>query len=341
MKIIFFEVENWERPTFEKLNGGHQVECISEALVENNASEYASAEIVSTFIYSHLNAEVLQQLPRLKLIATRSTGFDHIDTEYCQKHGIKICNVPYYGDNTVAEHVFALLLAISHKIIEAVDRTRRGDFSLQGLQGFDLRGKTIGVIGTGAIGRYVIRIANGFQMNVLAFDIKPNSELESRFNFRYVSMDELLSTSDIITLHIPATVQTHHLLSKKEFDKMKKGMILINTARGSLIDNKAFLEAVSDRTIAAAALDVLPEEPAMREEVELLHSAYRQRYDLDSLLADHLTLRLRNVIVTPHSAFNTREAVQRILDVTVDNIATFARGENKNLVASMETSEKY
>ena len=164
---------------------------------------------MSPFIYSDLSADVLRHLGGLKLIATRSTGFDHIGLEYCDTHGITVCNVPVYGDNTVAEHVFALLLAISRNLIAAVDRTRRGDFSLKGLQGFDLLGKTLGVIGTGSIGRCVIEMAKGFRMEVLASDVRPDEELASRLGFRYVETDELLlpptsSRSMFLPTRIPA-----------------------------------------------------------------------------------------------------------------------------------------
>lgn len=333
MKIIAFNVEDWERDIFQKLSPFHQVECVNQALTPDNISHYADADIISTFIYSDLSADVLKQFNNLQMIATRSTGFDHIDTDYCQDHGIKVCNVPTYGENTVAEHVFALLLALSHNLIEATDRTRKGDFSQVGLQGFDLRGKTLGVVGTGNIGECVIEIAKGFRMEVVAFDVKPKEELASRLGFRYAEMKEVLSSADIVTLHVPANPKTHHLISTEEFDAMKDGVILINTSRGPIVDINALLQALAEGKVAAAGLDVLPEEPVMREEAELLRSVYRKQHDLETLLADHILLRLRNVIVTPHSAFNTKEAVQRIIDTTVENIVTFADGNPQNVVA--------
>jgi D-lactate dehydrogenase len=333
MKIIAFNVESWEQDIFQKLSSFHQIECVNQALTKDNASDYADADIISTFIYSDLSTDVLKQFNNLQMIATRSTGFDHIDTDYCQEHDIKVCNVPTYGENTVAEHVFALLLALSHNLIEATDRTRKGDFSQVGLQGFDLRGKTLGVIGTGNIGKCVIEIAKGFRMEVVAFDVKPQEELASRLGFRYADMKEVLSTADVVTLHVPANPKTHHLISTEQFDAMKDGVILINTSRGPIVDISALLQALAEGKVAAAGLDVLPEEPVMREEAELLRSVYRKQHDLETLLADHVLLRLRNVIVTPHSAFNTREAVQRIIDTTVENIVTFAEGKPQNVVA--------
>lgn len=334
MKIFVFEVEDWERQTFKSLQAEHQIEFVAGLLTRENAEAYSNAEAVSPFIYSDLSADVLKHLGRLKLIATRSTGFDHIDLEYCEANNITVCNVPVYGDNTVAEHVFALLLSISHTMIAAVDRTRRGDFSLKGLQGFDLLGKTLGVIGTGSIGRCVIEIAKGFRMDVLASDVRPDQNLASRLGFRYVEMEQLLASSDIITLHVPSNEKTRNLISDKEFDRMKEGVVLINTARGDVLDIKALAKAIGEGKVAAAGLDVLPEEGGIREEAELLRSVYDKKHDLEAMLLNHILLRLRNVIITPHSAFNTREAVERILSTTVGNIASFTRGEPENVISA-------
>jgi D-lactate dehydrogenase len=337
MKSIVFEVEDWERQAFESLQGEHQIEFVAGPLTPENSESYSHAEAVSPFIYSELSADVLRHLGRLKLIATRSTGFDHIDLEHCDANNITVCNVPVYGDNTVAEHVFALLLAISHNIVTAADRTRRGDFSLKGLQGFDLFGKALGIIGTGSIGRCVIEIAKGFRMEVLASDVRPDEALASRLGFRYVDMDELLASSDIITLHVPSNENTRNLISDEEFARMKEGVVLINTARGDVLDIKALARAIGEGKVAAAGLDVLPEEGGIREEAELLRSVYDRKQDLETMLLNHILLRLRNVIITPHSAFNTREAVERILHTTVRNIASFTRGEFENVISVKRT----
>ena len=267
------------------------------------------------------------------MIATRSTGYDHIDLDYCRDKGIKICNVPEYGENTVAEHVFALLLGISHHIVEAADRTRRGDFTLNGLRGFDLKGKTLGVIGTGNIGQCVIRIANGFGMHVVAFDVREDRDLADRLNFKYLPMENLLGTMDILTLHVPANDKTYHLISDDQFAKMKDGVVIINTSRGSVLHIEALVRALAVGKVAAAGLDVLPDEPTIREESELLHSFYRQEHNLQTLLADSVLLRLRNVIITPHSAFYTTGAIYRIINTTIENINAFLAGKPKNLVS--------
>jgi len=332
MKIVIYETEFWEREAFESLKGDHELAFIESPLSERNASQNADAEIISTFIYSDVSPAVLKKLANLKMIATRSTGYDHIDLEYCRQAGIVVCNVPTYGCHTVAEHVFGLLLTISHHVVDAVNRTRRGEFSFKGLEGFDLHGKTIGIIGTGDIGECVVKIANGFDMRILAFDPKPKEVLVSEYGLEYTTFDTLLAEADIITLHVPGTEKTYHMISHDQFHKMKDGVILINTARGSVVDTRALVTAISDQKIAAAGLDVLAAEPVIREEAELLRSAFQDRYDTTMLLADHILLRLRNVFITPHSAFYTREAVGRILEVTENNIRAFIRGEQLNEV---------
>jgi D-lactate dehydrogenase len=332
MKVVVFEVEERERAVFERLYPG-EFTLIADPLKLANAGDYEDAEVISTFIYSDVKKEVLDRLPKLKLIATRSTGFEHIDIAACAERGIVVCNVPTYGENTVAEHIFALLLAISHRLPEAIDRAQRGHFSPLGLQGFDLGGKTFGCIGTGSIGKHVIKIAKGFDMDVVAFDVHPDTGFAVAMGFRYVSLDRLLSMSDIISLHVPSMPQTHHLLNAAAFAKMKDGVIIINTARGGLIETKALIQALTSGKVAAAGLDVLPDEPMIREEAELINSIYAKEHDLRNLVANHVLLRMRNVIVTPHSAFNTREAVDRIAETTAANIKAFLAGRPQNLVS--------
>jgi D-lactate dehydrogenase len=331
MKIVVFEVEERERTVFEKSCPG-DCTLVSDPLRLSNVADYGDAEIVSTFIYSELNAEVIASLPKLKLIATRSTGFEHINAEACRKRGIVVCNVPSYGSNTVAEHIFALLLSISHRMPEAIERAQRGHFSPIGLQGFDLDGKTFGCIGTGSIGKYVIKIAKGFGMDVEAFDAKPDMGFSVAMGFRYVSLDRLLADSDVISLHVPSMKETHHILNAAAFAKMKDGVVIINTARGGLIETKALIEALNSGKVAAAGLDVLPDEPMIREEAELINSIYAKEHDLRNLVANHVLLRMRNVVITPHSAFNTREAVGRIAETTAANINAFLDGRPQNVV---------
>ena len=202
-KIAFFELEPWEKEYFIKNLGSYELQFIDDHLNENNVNLIKDADAIGVFIYSVVNKKILNNLPNLKLITTLSTGFDHIDIKECKKRKITICNVPHYGENTVAEHTFALILNLTRMIHKAYNRTIRGDFTLDGLRGIDLQGKTLGVIGAGSIGQHVIRIAKGFEMNVIAFDNFKNLKLAKRLGFKYVSFDNLLKNSDIITLHVP------------------------------------------------------------------------------------------------------------------------------------------
>ncbi|MYZ46273.1 hydroxyacid dehydrogenase [Propylenella binzhouense] len=334
MKVVVFETEEWEHQACLRLQPEHQVVCTRDALDEEAVSNHAEAETISTFVNSTLSAAVLMRFPELKLIATRSTGYDHIDLDYCRSRGIVVSNVPDYGDSTVAEHAFALLLAVARHLVEAVERTRRGNFSQSGLRGFELRDKTLGVIGTGRIGRRAIEIAKGFGMTVLAFDLHPDEAAAQRLGFRYADVDAVLATADVLTLHVPATPETAGLLSDRAFGLMKPGAVVINTARGNIIDIPALVRALADGRLRAAGLDVLPQEPLIREEAQIFRAdAPADGHDLRALVANHVLLRFPNVIVTPHNAYNTDSAVGRIIETTLDNIEAFARGEPRNVVS--------
>ena len=335
MKIVVFEVEPHEAPEFKALESKNEIVLVAEPLCAANAPTFSDVEIISTFIYSELDRRTLERLPGLKMIATRSTGFEHIDVAYCSERGVTVSNVPSYGEKSVAEHVFALLLTISHRLREAMDRAWKGEFSPLGLQGFDLAGKTLGVVGVGAIGRHVITIARGFDMKVIACDLKPDDALARKLGFGYASFDQVIETADILTLHVPSTAETNNLLSDAQFARMKNGVVLINTARGSLVDPRALIEALRQGKVAAAGLDVLPDEPMIREEAQLICSVFCGQHDLRKLVADHILLRMPNVVVTPHSAFNTREAVGRIIETTIANIMAFADGEPQNVVTTL------
>ncbi|MFC1801439.1 hydroxyacid dehydrogenase [Nanoarchaeota archaeon] len=332
MKIAFFEVEDWEIPIIKETLKDYSVKFFKEKLTLDKVHEVIDVDVVSVFIYSKVDEALMKALPNLKLIATRSTGFDHIDLKAALAKKITVCNVPTYGENTVAEHAFALILAISRKIIESVERTREGSFDLEGLRGFDLEGKTIGVIGCGNIGKHVVRMARGFEMKVLVFDVHKDEKLASEMGFKYAEMDELLSSSDIITLHVPLIPATKHMINKDNISKIKKGAVLINTARGGLIETDALVRALDDEIIAYAGLDVLEEECALKEERELLTEEYTKSCDWKTLLQDHLLLKNPRVLVTPHNAFNSQEALMRILDTTIENIKNFIGGKPANVV---------
>ncbi len=331
-KIAFFEIEDWQKDYLKRNLRDIELSFLAEPLSSENINSAASCSIVSPFIYSQINKDTLQGLPDLKMIATRSTGFDHIDIKTAGEKRITVCNVPFYGENTVAEHTFTLILSLSRKLFDSVERARKGDFSLDGLRGFDLKDKTLGIIGLGHIGLHVARIAKGFKMKVLAYDPKEDRKAAKQIGFEYSTLEDLLAKSDIITLHAPYNEKTHHLISSKNIDLIKRGAYLINTARGGLVETQALLKALSDGTLAGAGLDVLEEECFIKEEAQLLSKEFPKTCDLKTVLQNHILLQQKNVVITPHNAFNSNEALLRSLDTTIENITEFMVGKPQNVV---------
>ncbi len=327
-RLAFFDLEPWEAHHLKRHLHGFKVDCNTEGLTEKNVAKARNADAVGVFIYSPITEKILQKLPKVKLVLTLSTGYDHVDLAACKKRGITVCNVPEYGSNTVAEHTFALLLALSRKIPQSAERTKKGDFHLQDLRGFDLSGKTIGIVGLGRIGQHVARIAQGFGMDILAFDVNGPQIA----GVKRVALKALLQQSDVVTLHCPLTEGTRHLLNAKTLKWLKPGAVVLNTARGGLIETEALLKALFEKRVAAAALDVLEEEGSIREEKQLLHEAALKASDFKTALQQHALLAQDNVIVTPHNAFNSQEALQRILDTTADNAKSYFAGKAKNEV---------
>lgn len=333
--LIFFELKNWEKEMIKKIPEFSSICCLeSDPITLENVSSYADvAEVISVFIGSHLNAELLSKLPNLKLIATRSTGYDHIDIEYCKTHNIIVTNVPNYGENTVAEHAMALILSLAKRIPESIDRVKGGLFSPDGLTGIDLKDRIIGVIGTGRIGMNMIRMANGFGMKVIAYDLYPKPELEQGGNFTYVDIDYLMQKSDIVTLHAPYNDTTHHLLNRKRLEMTRQGVIIVNTARGGLIETDALYDGLKTGHIGGAGLDVLEEETFIKEELELLHTDHNlKNIDMKVALENHIMRYFPNVIITPHNAFNSKEALIRIIQISIENIKCYYSGACKNEV---------
>jgi D-lactate dehydrogenase len=265
------------------------------------------AEIVSTFIYTKFPGNVLQKLPKLKLLCTRSVGFNHIDLEACGEQGIIVTNVPDYGSHVIAEHVFAMLLSTLRHIPEADRRVEGGTFDYRGLRGMALRGKTMGIVGTGKIGERVAEIAFGFGMRILAFDKCRREHLERFCGVRYVSFETLLRESDFVTLHLPALRDTEHMLNAASFAQLKNGAILVNTARGELIDSQALVHALKAGKIRYAMLDVLEHEKNFEENRELIS--------------------LPNVITTPHIAFYADDSMRNMYEDCFDSIRQFLKGE--------------
>lgn len=322
VKIAFFEVEDWEKDYYLKAFPKAKILFFSKEITPKDISKIKEADVLSVFIYSKVDSSVISQLSKVKLVCTRSTGYDHIDLEACKERKITVCNVPTYGENTVAEHTFALILGISRKLPESIEKTKRGDFRLDGLRGFDLKDKTIGIVGCGNIGKHVARMAKGFEMDILVFDVNKDLKLAKKIGFRYVSLDTLIKKSDVISLHAPENKKTHHMIDASKFKLMKKGVIIVNTSRGGLIDTSALIKSLNNKTVAYAGLDVLEGECFIKEERQLLNTDMMDDCDLKNVLQDSALLRKENVLITPHNAFNSNEALMRILETTIVNIKT-------------------
>ena len=310
------------------------LQVTSGSLDDVDSNDLAQIEILMPFIHPPLGRAQLDKMPQLKFIATRSTGYDHIDLTAAAERGIAVANVPGYGETAVAEQTFALILTLSRKMHLAYTRTQQGDYSLEGLRGFDLYGKTLGVVGAGAIGLHVIRIAKGFGMNVVAYDVQQNRLLAEVLGFRYVGLGELFASSDIVTLHAPALASTHHMINRETLSTMKRGALLVNTARGSLVDTQALAWALDIGILAGAGLDALEGEEFLQHEEELLSTPGTED-KLKILVHNRLLQRRSNVVITPHIAFNSEEALRRILDTTIENVQAFLQGQPRNLVGKV------
>jgi D-lactate dehydrogenase len=322
MKIVFFETAPNEEVFFREQLPGQELSFHPEKLTHETAHFATEAEIISIFVFSSLKADLLVHFTHLRAIVTRSTGIDHIDGAYCKDHNITLLNVPHYGVNSVAEHTFALMLALSRKIVDSVEQTKKGSFSNEGLTGFDLSGKTLGIIGLGNIGCRVAEIAHALRMKVLVYSHtqKPVSDIT------YVRLDELLGQSDIITIHTPLTPETTHLLHSHNMRLIKKGALLVNTARGPIIETEALVQSLQSGVLGGAALDVLEEEQNVKEERVVLTAEYIDLSSAKTLLLDHVLRDMPNVIITPHNAFNTKEALIEINTISAQNILNVISG---------------
>ena len=336
MGVYFFETSPFEEQYLRTRLPQETLHFCGQPLTtaEQAREIAADAEIVSTFVHSKFSADVLDCLPALKMIATRSTGFDHINVPCAESRAIPVCNVPTYGENTVAEHTFALILSLSRNLHKAYVRTTAGNFSLDGLQGFDLKGKTLGVVGVGHIGEYVMRIAKGFGMHLLAYDPVQDRTKSEHFGFTYTTLEDLLGRSDVVTLHAPAGRETRHLIGAHNIHLFKRGALLINTARGDLVDTEALLSALDAGILAGAGLDVLEGEEVFSEEKQLLLNPKANEESLKRALRNYSLLSRTDLVITPHIAFDSVEAVERILDTTVANVQAYREGKTQNQVRS-------
>lgn len=334
-KIVFYEASETDKVQLtEGLKGtDHHWEFVPVPLAIDTVDE--EAEVVSVFVgHSHITSELMDKMPKLKLIATRSTGFDHIDLAAATGHNVTVVNVPSYGENTVAEHVFTLILALARKLPQTLETTKEGVYCPTDLSGFDLKGKVLGIVGMGRIGQHSARIGRGFGMEVVGFDVFQKPEVAEEIGFSYAPLEDVLKTADIVTLHAPLTPENVHLMNHERIDVMKDGAILINTARGELVDTHALIAALESGHLSGAGLDTVEGERFLSEEIEIntVLDNKTTKEALVNLAETETLLRMPQVIVTPHSAYNTFEAVGRINATTADNIIKFWYGETPNKV---------
>jgi len=323
MKLAVFDTHTYDREALAAANVryAHDLTFFEPRLTSQTASMAIGYAAVCSFVNDRVDAESLATLHAAgtRLIALRSAGYNHVDLEEAGRRGIVVVRVPEYSPHAVAEHTVGLVLALNRKIHRAYNRVRDANFSLEGLVGFDLVGKTCGIVGTGRIGAVVARILRGFGCRLLAFDLTPNETLSNQFDVRYTQLPELYRDSDIISLHVPLTPTTHYLINAEALAEMRPGVMLINTGRGALVDSRALIDALKRGQVGAAGLDVYEEEEG------IFFRNLSEQVLQDDVLARLLTF--PNVLITSHQAFLTREALANIADTTLANVRAFERGE--------------
>jgi D-lactate dehydrogenase len=323
MRIAVFDTHRYDRDALEATNRrfGHELAFLEPRLTRETAPLAEGFPAVCSFVNDRLDRPALEVLAAegVRLVLLRSAGYNHVDLEAARRLGLRVTRVPEYSPHAVAEHAFALLLSLDRKIHRAYFRVRDANFTLDGLVGFDLHGKTFGVMGTGRIGAAVARIAHGFGCRVLAFDLKPDPVLQREAAVTYVEPETLYAESDVISLHVPLTPKTYHLIGQEALRRLKRGAYLINTGRGALIDTPALVEALKAGRLGGACLDVYEEEEG------LFFQDLSGQVLQDDVLARLLTF--PNVLVTSHQAFLTREALAAIAETTLDAATRFERGQ--------------
>jgi D-lactate dehydrogenase len=323
VRIAFFDTHAFEREHFDRANQahGHELVYLEARLTAATASLAQDAPCICCFVNDDVDADTLDVIAAgaTRLVALRSAGYNNVDLVAAERHGIVVVRVPEYSPHAVAEHTVALVLALDRKIHRAHARVREGNFSLDGLVGFDLNGKTVGIVGTGKIGRVAAAIFAGFGCRVLAHDITPDPDLSRDPRVRYVPLAELYAEADVVSLHVPLTPTTRHMIDADALARMKRGVMLINTSRGALIDSRALVGGLKSGHVGHAALDVYEEEEG------LFFRDHSDRVIQDDVLARLLTF--PNVLVTAHQAFLTKEALDNIASTTLENITTFERGQ--------------
>ena len=321
-KIIFFDIKDYDKEFFKKYEKNYNFEMtfLKVRLTEETANLTKGYDVVCGFANDNINKETIDIMVEngIKLLAMRCAGFNNVSLKDTHNR-FKVVRVPAYSPHAIAEYTVGLILAVNRKIHKAYVRTREGNFSINGLMGFDLDGKTAGIIGTGKIGQILIKILKGFEMKVIAYDLYPNQKAADELGFEYVSLDELYAKSDIISLNCPLTKDTQYMINRRSMLKMKDGVILVNTGRGQLIDSADLVEALKDKKIGAVALDVYEE-----EENYFFEDKSNQVIE-DDILGRLLSF--YNVLITSHQAYFTKEAVDAITVTTLNNIRDFVEGK--------------
>lgn len=332
MKVAVFSTKSYDQQFLEAANAayGYELAFFEAPLNHNTAILAAEFSVVCPFVNDCLDRQTLAVLAKLetKLIALRCAGFNHVDLKAAKEFGVTVVRVPAYSPHAVAEHAIALILTLNRKIHRAYARVREGNFALSGLLGFDLHGRTVGVVGTGKIGKIVAQILRGFGCQVLAYDLYPDPTLKQQ-DVRYTDLTELFATADIISLHCPLTPKTYHLIDAKALDSMKTGVMLVNTSRGALIDTQAIIQGLKSKQVGSLALDVY------EQESDLFFEDLSNEVIQDDVFQRLLTF--PNVLITGHQAFFTSDALESIASTTLENIHEFAQhGSCRNQVRAEE-----
>lgn len=320
--IAFYSTKPYDKASFEALNReyGFDIHYFKGNLSLDNVALTKGSQVVCVFVNDNVDAQVIRALSEngVRLIALRCAGFNNVDLQAARRYGIRVVRVPAYSPYAVAEYTLALMLALNRKIHRAAWRTREGNFALHGLEGFDMHGRTAGIVGTGRIARILIRTLRAMGMRVVAYDPYPNEEFAREVGMEYVSLDQLYAQADILSLHCPLTRENEYMIGREAIAAMKDGVMIINTGRGKLIDTEALIEGLKTKKVGSAGLDVYEEE-----------AEYFYEDRSDALIDDDVLARLlsfNNVIVTSHQAFFTREAMNNIARTTLDNVRDFYRG---------------
>lgn len=331
MRIAVFSTKPYDRRFLSEANVefGHELVYFEPRLTAQTCPLADGFPVVCPFVNDQLDAQVLLSLSRqgTRLVSLRCSGFNNVDVRAAEQLDIAVTRVPAYSPHAVAEHTVGLVLALARKLHKAYNRVREGNFALDGLIGYDLHGRTVGVVGTGKIGTIVAQILNGFGCRVLAYDVARNTQIES-MGGRYVDLNELFAEADVITLHCPLVHETHHLIDEEAIARMKRGVMLINTSRGALIDTRAVIRALKSGKVGAMGLDVY------EEEADLFFEDLSNRVIQDDVFSRMLTF--PNVIVTGHQAFFTEDAMRAIAQTTLENVTAFEQEESPPGLISAE-----